>query len=97
MLKITVQESSGNPRVLLDGKLAGDWVKELEQVWQGILAGAPARNVTLDLSGVTFVDAEGKRLLTSMMGHGAKFQKPQLLVKFIVEEMQNSQKGLTPQ
>ena len=95
MLKITIQDSSENPKVLLDGKLAGDWVKELEQVWQGLLASRPARNVTLDLSGVTFVDSEGKRLLSNMLSRGAKVREPRLLVKFIVDEMQAGRKGMT--
>jgi anti-anti-sigma regulatory factor len=95
MLKITIQEGPEDRKVLLDGKLAGDWVKELEQVWQGLLASSPDRNVTLDLAGVTFVDSEGKKLLSSMLGRGAKVQKPQLLVKYIVDEMQAAQRNPT--
>ena len=86
MLKITIQNGAGSPKLRLDGKLAGDWVHELERVWES-LDGGRGRNVTLDLSGVTFVDSEGKKLLGCMLERGAKLQEPQFLVKYLLDEI----------
>ena len=87
MLRITVQNTSGAPTVHLDGKLAGEWVKELEHVWDGLSIGGQATHTTLDLSGVSFVDADGKRLLGAILQQGAKLEEPQPLVQFILNEM----------
>jgi anti-anti-sigma regulatory factor len=87
MLRITVQNTSGAPTVHLDGKLAGEWVKELEHVWDGLSIGGQATHTTLDLSGVSLVDADGKRLLGAMLRQGAKLEEPQPLVQFILDEM----------
>ena len=87
MLRITVQNSGGAPTVHLDGKVAGDWVKELEHVWDGLSIGGQATHTTLDLSGVSFVDADGKRLLFAMQRQGAKLEEPQPLVQFILSEV----------
>jgi len=88
MLKITVGGGSGHPRIFLDGKLSGDWVNELEAVWNDLCKDRRARDVTLDLSVLTFVDAQGMKLLGSMLGLGAKLQEPQALVKFMLQEFQ---------
>lgn len=87
MLKITVQNCNGSPKVRLDGKLAGEWVGEFEKVCESLCCGKAAQDLTLDLSGVTFVDGEGKRLLGDLLGRGAMLKEPQLLVKYIVDEI----------
>ena len=87
MLRITVQNTSGAPTLHLDGKLVGEWVMELEHVWDGLSIGGQAAHTTLDLSGVSFVDADGKRLLFAMQRQGAKLEEPQPLVQLILNEM----------
>jgi len=88
MLKITVNGCSKHPKICLDGKLAGDWVSELESVWKDLIKDRPAQELTLVLSGVTFADAKGMRLLGSMLGKGAKLQEPQSLVEYMLKEFQ---------
>lgn len=87
MLKITVQNGNHATKVRLDGKLAGQWVGEFEKVCHSLAGGEAAQNLTLDLSGVTFVDAGGKKLLCELLGRGAIVKEPQLLVKFILDEI----------
>jgi len=96
MLKITVHDCSTQPKIYLDGKLAGDWVSELDAVWKDLSKGRPAQHVTLNLAGVTFVDTEGKKLLCSMLRRGAKLQEPQSLVKYILHEFQ-AESGKQPE
>ena len=90
MLRITVQNTGGAPTVHLDGRLVGEWAKELEQVWDRLSSTGQATRTTLDLSGISFVDADGKRLLAVMLSEGAKLQleKPQPLVEFIMRGVQ---------
>ncbi len=76
----------------LEGKLAGPWVKELENYWRsvGTKQGYPVR---VDLSSVTFIDEEGKELLGSMYREGAGLVAMGCLNKFIVEDIMQSGKS----
>jgi hypothetical protein len=49
--------------VQLEGRLAGPWVRELEDCWHAIEAGRRSSILRFDLTGVTFIDAAGKELV----------------------------------
>ncbi len=72
MLRITVVEESDSTRFRLDGKLAGEWVKEFERCWICAKNMGPEAQFKIDLSGVSFVDEKGKALLESMVSEGAE-------------------------
>ena len=70
MLRITVHE---NPELLtfqLEGRLAGAWVRELEDCWNRAQASQRAPAIRFDLRGVTFVDAAGKAFLAARHAQG---------------------------
>jgi len=72
----------------VEGKLTGLWVDELERSWNEISKHARSQPV-VDLSDVTFVSAEGKRLLRSMFQQGANLQSRSLMMKFILSQLQS--------
>ncbi|MGH7208395.1 MAG: STAS domain-containing protein [Nitrospiraceae bacterium] len=86
MLKITIHPEAGATRLILEGRLAGPWVEELDRCWRGVAATEPSHAV-VDLSGVTFIDPEGKALLTMMWQQGAKLHAAGCLTRCIVEEV----------
>jgi ABC-type transporter Mla MlaB component len=90
MLKITVQIESGIIILALEGRLAGPWVKELELCW--CTADRTERNhsVRVDLSSVTYIDTEGKALLSRMCREGADLVATGCLNKCIVEGIMQS-------
>ena len=66
MLRITVHD---NPQALtfqLEGRLAGPWLRELEECWQSTLAHQRKPILRVDLTGVTFIDDAGKACLAAM-------------------------------
>jgi hypothetical protein len=68
MLRITKQSPPhGRPILLLEGRLVGPWVGELRQT-----VGAVEGPKVLDLSGVTFADADGVAALRTLRGAGAE-------------------------
>jgi anti-anti-sigma regulatory factor len=85
MLKITVRNDPGGVVFELEGKLAGPWVKELERSWRVADGKQKISHVRVDLSSVTFIDQEGKDLLTKMYREGAKLVTTGCLNKCIVE------------
>jgi len=88
MLKITQQRDAALESVsfMLEGRLAGPWVAELETCWRQRVANQQNRTV-VDLTGVTFVDAKGKALLTQMWQQGAQLHAVGCLTRCIVEEI----------
>ena len=69
----------------LEGKLAGPWVKELELSWRSATGTHHIYPVRVDLSSVSFIDADGKGLLARMYDEGAKLVATGCLNKSIVE------------
>ena len=89
MLKITIHPEAGAARLTLEGRLAGPWVEELDRCWREA-ARAQQNPVVVDLSGVTFIDPEGKTLLTKMWQQGAKLEAVGCLTRCIVDEISKS-------
>jgi len=65
MLKITRRDEADTAVIQVEGKLAGPWVKELEECWRSVAADQP-RPVRVDLTAVSFIDETGEELLRTM-------------------------------
>lgn len=91
MLKITQQRDavSKSMSLILEGKLGGPWVEELNSYWSQIFGNRQSVAV-IDLTGVTFIDAEGKALLTRLWQQGAELRATGCLTKCVVEEITGS-------
>lgn len=84
MLKITVQENHAGTVLELQGKIAGPWVEELKTCWQKTAVGPP---VKIHLCAVTYIDGQGKNLLTEMYRRGADLVAEGCMTKAIVDEI----------
>jgi hypothetical protein len=87
MLRITVH---GAPRALtfrLEGRLAGPWVRELEECWRGAVAGRQGPSLRVDLTDVTFLDAAGRACLEALHRQGAELVAADCLMKAVVAEI----------
>jgi anti-anti-sigma regulatory factor len=95
MLKITIDNTMNAATLKLEGRLAGPWVGELERSWRALKDDSRDKPVTVDLCEVTFVDAEGRKLLGWMYEQGARLRTFGCLAKGIVEEIvqEHSQAG----
>jgi hypothetical protein len=83
MLKINTQNDGAITIFDLEGKLAGAWVDELKRCWhQAVINDRPVRIV---LKTVTFIDAEGRRLLADMHRQGVELAAEGCMTKAIVE------------
>ena len=71
----------------LKGELAGPWVDEAAQAWFEITAARPAKEVTVDLSGVRRIDESGKNLLRQMMQGGSQLRDGRLMIKHIINRL----------
>jgi anti-anti-sigma regulatory factor len=87
MLRITTHQSPGLLTFLLEGRLTGPWVRELQGCSQRASSGHADQAIRFDLSGVTFVDASGKEFLAARYADGAELVAAGCLMKAVVAEI----------
>lgn len=87
MLRITTDHKPEEFTFRLEGKVSGPWVDELERSWYAVTAQTPGGHILIDLSEVTFIDAEGKKLLSWMYEQGADFRCSGCMTREIIEEI----------
>jgi len=93
MLRIYIHDQMPVTSFVLEGKLVGPWVKELEKHWESALAAGPSRTMLVDLADVSFIDAEGRALLASMRQKGVRLLSAGVLINAIVAEIDAQQRN----
>jgi ABC-type transporter Mla MlaB component len=75
MLKLTIHDNAEMLRFQLEGKLAGAWVRELEQCWRTASSTLGSRALQVDVRHVTDMDDAGRALLLQLRSSGADLVK----------------------
>ncbi|MBS1787101.1 MAG: hypothetical protein JST85_05230 [Acidobacteria bacterium] len=88
MLRITIHNEAKVTSFVIEGKLVGPWVEELEKCWKSALAADPSQAMLVNLAAVTFIDSVGRALLSRMRRQGAKFLSNGVLINAIVAEIE---------
>jgi hypothetical protein len=89
MLTITVHHNPESWTFQLEGRLAGAWVREVEECRRRTLVGHRRPSVRFDLTDVTFIDAEGRAYLAAMHRQGVAFVAADCLTSAIVAQITN--------
>jgi anti-anti-sigma regulatory factor len=87
MLKITTLINAESTTFRLEGRLAGPWVQELERCWLSTVSAKTRSPLSVDLSAVSYVDAEGKELLNKIYQAGAELVASGCLTSCVVKEI----------
>lgn len=87
MLRITKQTRRGRVILSVEGRLAGGSVAALEQCWREVRAASPNERFSIDLCGVSFIDAAGKVLLRVIHREGGRLVAEGCLNQAIVREI----------
>jgi anti-anti-sigma regulatory factor len=87
MLRITIDKTPRATTLRVMGRLTGAWVGELERAWRSVASDPTDGRLWVDLTDVTFVDEEGKKLLESMYGEGAKLKASGCVTRRLVVEI----------
>jgi ABC-type transporter Mla MlaB component len=90
VLRVTTRINSGKTCLVVEGRLAGACVGELERCWRSTASKESAESIFVDLSSVTSVDMAGKQLLRDMHEQGIRFTAAGLLAKCLIEELECS-------
>lgn len=76
MLRITKTETEQVISLQLEGKLAGPWVAELQQVYTAAKSDLQGREIVVDMKSLTGTDTAGRYLLLAMQREGAALENP---------------------
>lgn len=87
MLRIVTEQHDDTYTVSLYGRLAGEWVGLLDRYWQTLLGKVPAAKVTAVLSDVSFIDADGERLLARMWRRGSDIVGCGCMNRHVIEQV----------
>ena len=88
MLRITVVDGPHSTRLKLEGKLAHEWVAEMETVWTVLVGTSKKKRVIVDLVDVSFVDDSGKELLSRIRESGGELAGSGPMMVALIEEIQ---------
>ena len=96
MLRIHIHRRDGATSFTLEGRLIGPWVKELEKCWQDAISAEPQSSILVNLATVSFVDSEGKELLTRMCRRGVRLASSGILMNAIVDQIEHEARKRNP-
>lgn len=74
-LRITINQTQAATLLTLEGRVAGPWAAELGRVWQERSSRLAQTKLSIDLSNVTYADADGTRVLREIYSQS----QPELL------------------
>ena len=93
MLRITVHDKPGALTFQLEGRLAGPWVRVLQECCQSALARQHHPILRVDLTEVTSIDAAGRACLAALHHRGAEFIAADCLTRAVVGEITRPPSG----
>ena len=88
MLRITIINTPGEQKWILQGRLIGPWAAELKSNWKRAHSEGNGRSCAVDMSEVTFIDTNGEKVLTKMMKDGAHFIVSGLYATHVIENLE---------
>ena len=72
MLRITIAETLTEQMWTLEGRLVQPWISELKSTWTKMETARRERKCVVDLTGVTFIDKSGEKVLAELSKGGAE-------------------------
>jgi len=72
MLRITIAETVKEQKWTLEGRLVHPWISELKTTWTETETARRERKCVVDLTGVTFIDKNGEKVLAELYNAGAE-------------------------
>ena len=98
-MRISQIREGAKQGLLVEGTVSGDWVDVLEKCWLEAQTPPNGEPIRVDLSGVTYVDDEGRELLSRMIQNGAELRATGVMTRAVIEEITGramARNGLIP-
>ena len=88
MLRITIAETVTEQRWTLEGRLVQPWVSELKSNWARTGTTRRERKCVVDLTGVTFIDKSGEKVLAALFKEGAELIATGTYTEYVVHNIE---------
>jgi hypothetical protein len=87
MFKISIVETHGQRRLVVEGKLVRPWTAEVESAWRSAGEQLRGRKLIIDLTNVTLISSDGENTLFKLMRDGAKFYCGGVFTKHVLKQL----------
>jgi hypothetical protein len=87
MFKISIVETHGQRRLVLEGKLVSPWIAEVEIAWRNAVEDLQGRKLIIDLTNVTLISPDGENILFRLMRAGARFTSGDVFTKHVLKQL----------
>ncbi len=88
MLRITIAETLSEQRWTLEGRLVQPWVSELKSNWTRTETARRERKCVVDLTGVSFIDKSGEKVLAELSKDGAELVATGIYTRHVVNNIE---------
>ena len=96
MLRITIAETPTEQKWTVEGRLVHPWISELKSTWTRTKTARRDRKCVVDLTGVTFIDKNGERVLTALFKQGAELIANGCYTRHVVHNIERKQIESSP-
>jgi hypothetical protein len=87
MFKISIVETRGQRRLVLEGRLVRPWTAEVESAWRNAAQQLEGRKLIIDLANITLISRDGEDTLFELMKDGARFSSGDVLTKHVLKQL----------
>jgi hypothetical protein len=87
MLKISIVDTQGLRKLVLEGKLLRPWTDEVERAWRNAGEDLGNRKLVVDVANVTLIGPDGENVLLELIRAGAKFSCEGVFNKHLLKEL----------
>jgi len=87
MFRISVVQSDGQQKLILEGTLVHPWTAEVEKAWRGVASGDSDRKPIIDLQNVTAINRDGEETLYKLMSQGSRFRCVDVFTKDVLKRV----------
>ena len=96
MLRITIAETVTEQRWTLEGRLVQPWISELKSHWAKTETARRERKCVVDLTGVTFIDKSGEKVLAQLCEEGAALVATGMYTCHVVHNIERKKSNRQP-
>jgi hypothetical protein len=87
MFRLSMVETDGQRKLVLEGKLVAPWTQEVESAWRLAKGQVEKPKLIIDLSNVTLIGLDGETTLLNLMRDGARFTGCGVLTKHLLKQL----------
>jgi len=87
MFKLSMIETNGQRKLVVEGKLVAPWTAEVESAWRRAQEDLHGRKLLVDITNVTLISREGEATLFNLMQDGASFTSGGVLTKHLLRQL----------